>query len=75
MGDWSVNAPRVKSPCTHLLDQERSSELVVCVKYDLFFIKLLEVFIQAKVDEYKDADLLIVRKDCHHFGIEIHPNV
>ena len=66
MGDWSVSAPRVKSPCTHLLDQEWSRERaveVVWIKYDRLPMKLLQVFIPGKVDEYKDADLLIVRKD------------
>ena len=66
MGDWSVSAPRVKSPCTHLLDQEWSRERaveVVWIKYDRLPMKLLQVFIPGKVDEYKDAGLLIVRKD------------
>ena len=66
MGDWSVSAPRVKSPCTHLLDQEWSRERaveVVWIKYDRLPMKLLQVFIPGKVDEYKDADPLIVRKD------------
>ena len=35
-------------------------------------MKLLQVFIPEKVDEYKDADLLIVRKDYHHFRTETH---
>jgi hypothetical protein len=46
--------------------------VVVCIKYDRLPMKLLQVFIPGKVDEYKDADLLIVRKDCHHFRIETH---
>ena len=61
-GDRSVSMPRVKSPCPHLLDQERSREwavVVVCVKYDRFSMELLYAFIPGKVDEYKDADLLI----------------
>ena len=42
--------------------QERSREraVVVCVKYNRFFMKSLQVFIPGKVDEYKDAGLLIV---------------
>jgi hypothetical protein len=75
MGDWSVSAPRVKSPCTHLLNQEWSREravVVVCIKYDRFPMELLQVFIPGKVDKYKDAGLLMVRKDCHHFTIETH---
>ena len=36
---------------------------VVWIKYDRLPMKLLQVFIPGKVDEYKDADLLIVRKD------------
>lgn len=54
MGDWSVSVPRVKSPCTHLLDQEWSREravVVVCIKYDRLPMKLLQVFIPGKVDE------------------------
>jgi hypothetical protein len=65
----------VKSPCTHLLDQEWSRErtvVVVCIKYDRLPMKLLQVFKPGKVDEYKDADLSMVRKDCHHFRIETH---
>ena len=77
--DRSVSMPRVKSPCPHLLDQERSREwavVVVCVKYDRFSMELLYAFIPGKVDEYKDADLLIqvvvvVRKDCHYFRINL----
>ena len=75
MGDWSVSAPRVKSPCTHLLDQEWNREravVVVSIKYDRLPMKLFQVFIPGKVDEYKDADLLVVRKDCRHFRIETH---
>ena len=75
MGDWSVSAPRVKSPCTHLLDQEWSRERaveVVWIKYDRLPMKLLQVFIPGKVDKYKDADLLIKRKDYYHFRIETH---
>jgi hypothetical protein len=74
MGDWSVSEPRVKSPCMHLLDQEWSWEravVMVCM-YDQLPMKLFQVFILGKVDKYKDADLLIVRKDCHHFRIETH---
>src|SRR5882757_9937143 len=55
--DWSVSAPRVKSPCTHLLDQKWSRERavgVVCIKYDRLPMKLLQVFIPGKVDENKD---------------------
>jgi hypothetical protein len=58
----------------HLLDQEWSREravVVVCIKYDRLPMKLLQVFILGKVDEYKDADLLIVRKDCHHFRMRL----
>jgi hypothetical protein len=35
-------------------------------------MKSLQVLIPGKVDEYKDAGLLIVRKYCHHFTIETH---
>ena len=45
---------------------------VFCIKYNHFPMKLLQVFVLGKVDEYKDVDLLIVRKDCHHFRIETH---
>ena len=74
MGDWSVSAPRVKSPCTHLLDQEWSGEravVVVCIKYDRFPMKVLQVFVPGKVDEYKGADLLIVRKTAIISGLRL----
>jgi len=35
-------------------------------------MKLLQALIPGKVDKYKDAELLIVSKDCHHFTIETH---
>jgi hypothetical protein len=35
--------------------------VVVCIKYDRLPMKLLQVFIPGKIDEYKVADLLIVR--------------
>ena len=75
MGDWPINAPRVKSPYTHLLDQEWSREraiVVVWIKYDRLPMKLLQVVIPGKVDEHKNADPSIVRKDCHYFRIETH---
>jgi hypothetical protein len=71
MGEWSVSQPRVKSPCTHLLHQEWSREravVVVCIKYNRFPMKLLQVFVPGKVDEYKDAELLVVRKDLPSFS-------
>ena len=46
--------------------------VVVCIKYDRFPMKLLQVLISGKVDEYKDANLLILRKDCNRFTIETH---
>jgi hypothetical protein len=46
--------------------------VVVCIKYDRFPMELLQVFIPGKVDKYKDAVLLMVRRDCHHFTIETH---
>lgn len=64
MGDWTVSQPRVKSSCTHLLDQERSRERAVgvaWVKYNCFSMKTLQATNPGKVDEYKAADLLIVR--------------
>jgi hypothetical protein len=45
---------------------------VARIKHDRFPMKLLQVLIPGKVDTYKSADLLIVRKDCHHFTIETH---
>jgi hypothetical protein len=65
MGDWSVSAPREKSPCTHLLDQRWSREravVVVWIKYNRLAMKLLQLFIPGKVDEYKDAELSISKK-------------
>ena len=46
--------------------------VVVWIKRDRFPMKLLQVLIPGKVYEYEYADLLIVRKDCHHFTIEAH---
>jgi hypothetical protein len=65
MGEWSVSQPGVKSPCTHLLYQEWSRKRAVSVfsiKYNRFPMKLLQVFVLGKVDEYKDVDLLTVSK-------------
>jgi hypothetical protein len=62
MGDWSVSAPRVESPYSHLLDQEWSGEravVVICIKYNRFPMKLLQIRIMGEVDEYKDTELLI----------------
>jgi hypothetical protein len=59
----------------HLLDQEwgRKWAVVVWINYNRFPMKLLQILIPGKVDEYKDADLLIVRKDCHHSTKELNP--
>ena len=37
-----------------------------------FFREIPLFLLSGKVEEYKDADLLIVRKDCRHFKIETH---
>jgi hypothetical protein len=36
--------------------------VVVCIKYNRLAMKLLQMFIPGKVDEYKDADLSISKK-------------
>jgi len=49
--DWSVGAPRVKTPCTHLLDHQWSRERAVAmvwIKRDRFPVKFLQVFISEK---------------------------
>jgi hypothetical protein len=76
MGDCSISVPRVKPPCTHLVNEERSGERavgVVRIKYDRLAMKFLQVFNPGKVDKYKDADLsTLVRKDRHDFTLETH---
>ena len=76
MGDCSISVPRVKSPCTHLVDEERSRERavgVVRIKYDRLAMKFLQVFDPGQVDKYKGADLsALVRKGRHDFRLESH---